>query len=1228
MTLREKFFDVLSGVVVKHPGKILIVCAIITVAMLAATTRLSIKTQFAEMMPKDIPQVSEYLEIIEDYSSDATVMITIENSGKDTKLMQKAADDLASRLQQIYNLKPAQNVNLKLKHKVALMKGLRPDDISYDTLNLVKRVDYKLDNEFMSEHGFIIQKPKDLENTLTMFSSLALPDLIGNINNNFEKEFIEDADNLTTLDGEAQAVQGLEGIRRFLQSLELYVEKGDSGATVEAVTDFIAGPQYYFSSDNTVLLMMLQPAVSYNEFEDLMYLGYRIDDSLNAIRQLYPDCNISRTGLMMMQIDENNVLAKDFSWPSVIALCIILVLLIGSFGEWKSPFFSVITLVVGIIWTAGILALLFRYLNMMSAGFGIVLIGLGIDFGIHFISGFRDGIEMGKSVKESIHYMYKRVGTGVITGALTTAIVFLCLPLTGFAAYSQMGIAMGLGIIITLITQMVMLPSMIVWDNKGYSVIANLLITCKMGFVVSVWRSMTKPFSAFFKLPVFSILLRPFQFGFLSASGRFLGKLPVAISVLVVAIVLVVFSFSGALNMQWEYDLMELQPKGTPSQNTQKTILDKFEISPDFALVKARNLEECRRLTEEFKKTGNRTGLIGSVDAITEFLPDESVQKNNVSVIEAFREKLINNTPAITLTAVDVQKLNRELIRLHQNIVEIGEMSIMSNGENNKIIRKCDQIAGRDDNSSYVLALANKIDSANVKLPQLNNYQRIAGGVLKSRLINMTGTELVTFENLPEDIRKRYINQKNNDLLINVYPKGYIWNEKSLKNFNEQTMKVNERITGMPVITQLLMKLMAEKGRDATIMGAIAIVLFLMIDFRSFKYTLLSAIPLGMGTLWMLGLMAASGMKLSMMNFMALPLIIGIGIDDGVHILHRYRIEGKGSIPLVMKFTGRAILLTSLTTMIGFGSMALGVHDGMAAFGMTLFYGVGACFVSSAYVLPAIITLWEKMFNKKDVKSDNANNRNKNLKKEDTMIKISALILAITFCGFAITVDEILDKAEANQTPQTSKVEMVQKVYTNDGSENVSKLLSYSADKGKKSLMEYIEPARIKGMKILMLNDGDDIWFYSPRTARVRKIASHQKNQSVNNSDFSYEDMSTKDMREDYDIKLEGEEKKNGVDCYKLLALPKKAGSSYSKMINWIDKEKYVPVEVHYFDEGNTLWKKLTVEGAQLIGKYWSFEKVIMQNVLKGSKTIMEMNKTENDIDIDDNMFSERYLSR
>ncbi len=242
--------------------------------------------------------------------------------------------------------------------------------------------------------------------------------------------------------------------------------------------------------------------------------------------------------------------------------------------------------------------------------------------------------------------------------------------------------------------------------------------------------------------------------------------------------------------------------------------------------------------------------------------------------------------------------------------------------------------------------------------------------------------------------------------------------------------------------------------------------------------------------------------------------------------------------------------------------------------------------------------------------------------------KVLTTIPFIAITCFSITIDEILDKMEKNESPGTSRSEITQIVYKSTGQENVSKLISYSMGKGDKGLMEYVTPARIKGMKILMLNDGDDIWFYSPRTARIRKIASGQKSQSVNNSDFSYEDFSTKDRREDYNCKLVGEEKKSDVECYKIEMKPKKDEGSYSNIIMWVDKEKFVAIEAHMFDEEGELWKKLFIRDIKKVGKYWTMKSIEMKNIMKGSRTVMKMDKIEYDIELDANMFSERYLRK
>ncbi len=124
------------------------------------------------------------------------------------------------------------------------------------------------------------------------------------------------------------------------------------------------------------------------------------------------------------------------------------------------------------------------------------------------------------------------------------------------------------------------------------------------------------------------------------------------------------------------------------------------------------------------------------------------------------------------------------------------------------------------------------------------------------------------------------------------------------------------------------------------------------------KYALVGMVPLFFGAVWMVGFMQLAGLQFTMVNVMAIPLIIGIGIDDGVHILHRYRIEQK--LSTVFRSTGKAVLLTSLTTMMGFGSLWFATYRGLGSMGIALFIGVGSCFLASVIIIPVILGMGKK----------------------------------------------------------------------------------------------------------------------------------------------------------------------------------------------------------------------------------------------------------------------------
>jgi len=133
----------------------------------------------------------------------------------------------------------------------------------------------------------------------------------------------------------------------------------------------------------------------------------------------------------------------------------------------------------------------------------------------------------------------------------------------------------------------------------------------------------------------------------------------------------------------------------------------------------------------------------------------------------------------------------------------------------------------------------------------------------------------------------------------------------------------------------------------------------LLIDFRKPFTAFLTLLPLITGVSLTLGIMWIFGMKLNYINMIGIPVIIGIGVDDGVHFIHRYLDEGRGNMGKAAKSVGRAMLMTSLTTMIGFGSLMFYLMRGMQSMGFVLFVGVGMCFLVTITVLPALVTIFE-----------------------------------------------------------------------------------------------------------------------------------------------------------------------------------------------------------------------------------------------------------------------------
>ncbi|HZX09828.1 MAG TPA: MMPL family transporter, partial [Acidobacteriota bacterium] len=354
-------------------------------------------------------------------------------------------------------------------------------------------------------------------------------------------------------------------------------------------------------------------------------------------------------------------------------------------------------------------------------------------------------------------------------------------------------------------------------------------------------------------------------------------------------------------------------------------------------------------------------GSVAFTDDISAYLPNSDEQKKRIPHIQELREKMQSASIKRGLDNEDLSKLEQEILRLEMNVIEIQDMAFL--GGQDKVDQKCKQIVGdpeKPDSRNRIQELAQLLIQDRA-LQGLIEFQQNFAPYFKENVLRMSSTEPIELKDLPESVLDRYSNESRDKFLVTIFPARSPWQSpEALNHFTDDLERVTKEVSGLPPVFRAVIKIFARDGRNAVLLTLGIVFLLLYADFKKLRHALMAMIPLACGVFWMVGLMHLFGMKLNFINVIGLPLIIGIGIDDGVHIMHRWRNEGSGRIYTVFSSTGKAILLTTLTTMFAFGSLVFSIFRGWASFGGALAIGVGACFLTTLLILSGILGLIER----------------------------------------------------------------------------------------------------------------------------------------------------------------------------------------------------------------------------------------------------------------------------
>lgn len=898
--MRESILKKLAHFHANHPGRMLILVLLLTLIFGALSSKLTVTMRWSDLLPAKNRRTIQYNKIIDEFTTSTSIVVLVQGKEKQIKSF---ADALAPKL------------------KSAVL------ETDSGNVSLISRVDYKIEVDFLKNHGLMLSKEYDLKNMKEIYTNPNIADYLANLNHAMEKEYVGQEESLSTREKEDQAVMFLDGIQNLIHTMNLLASgKKVSEPEIQSLVDvLLTGDPYFLSYDQNALILNAVPTFSVVDL-DLVVNGVEVIQGIvdETIKE-FPGVRAGMTGMMPICHDEMVYSERSLGYTSLIAVVGILALLIISFRMWLAPLFAISNLLIGILWAIGLVTLTVGQLNIMTQMMAVILLGLGIDFSIHIISGFTEFRAKGQSVQMALETTFLKVGRGVITGGLTTACAFLTMTISSSRGMKEMGLVTGLGLLATLVSTFLVLPIFLVYRERR--------------------RAKKNKNNSQKKI-------RDISFRFLGNAGNWLGEN--YRWTLLMALVLTVLFIGAASQITFDQNYMNIEPKGITSVVLQDTILDKFDLGMDYAMVLVDNPDESRRIAKQYREMVT----IAMTEDISVYLPSESEQKERTPHIHEIQNAMASSQILSRISKKDWTALRNEIDTLRMNVMEMQDMAFW--GGQDKVERKCCSLVGSPDDpasSGLIQELLNHLDKNQIKYPdQWDFFQKKFASNFKQAVLKMASSEPIHLNDLPLSILDRYSNADRSQYLITVFPGGSIWNDaKFLHRFIDDLDKVSNKATGMPPVFMELIEIIGQDGGNAMFLTVVVIILLLLLDFRNAGHAFMAMIPLAAGLVWMIGLMKLTGQQFTVMNVMGLPMILGIGIDDGVHIVHRWISEDRNHIRTVFASTGKAILLTSLTTMLGFGSLIFSVWRGFGHLGAALFVGVGACFITTVLFLSGLL---------------------------------------------------------------------------------------------------------------------------------------------------------------------------------------------------------------------------------------------------------------------------------
>ena len=606
------------------------------------------------------------------------------------------------------------------------------------------------------------------------------------------------------------------------------------------------------------------------------------------------------TGEPVMNYEELGAVAKQSRFVAVVSFLLFSATIVLALRKARVVAAVCGSLAVSLLWSNGVAAATVGDLNMISAAFNVLIVGLGGEFGIHYAMRYMEFAAQGRSRDDAIVATAESIGESLLSSAGTTSIGFFMFLLTDFAGVAQLGLIAGTGMFISFASTMTVMPAMLTLGRPD----AAVHVPNPPAWLARVDR-----------LPIRN-----------------------ARAVRIAAAIIAFAAVALLPRIRFDYNLTRLHDVTLDSVQAFQELLSSAQKSPWTADIIAPNLDAALALAERLEALPS----VEEARTVLDFVPADQEEKL----------ELVETAALFVPTGVSAGPPRTDAER------------------RSALERLAEQARAASKGEGKVAASAARLDAAITRFlagPGREGGVRVVMSRLERDLVGSLPEQIrdlqtlmqprpVTRDDLPPDLTRQMLSEDGR-ARVQVTPKEDIGDSRALDRFVSDVRKLAPDASGLAVYVVEWGEVTWHAMIAALLGGFFCMLVFLVVLWRSVWDSLLAFFPLALAALLTCAALVVLDEAFNFANVIVLPLLIGMSVDSGVHLVHRHRTNPEETDVLGTS-TARAVFYSALTTMLSFASLAFTPHGGIAAIGQMLTIGVGLVLICYVIVLPAWL-VWD-----------------------------------------------------------------------------------------------------------------------------------------------------------------------------------------------------------------------------------------------------------------------------